>query len=123
MTDATPTPDRRTHFNGLSAAEAEALALLAEECGEVVQAIGKILRHGLWSEHPESGIPNYNTLQREIGDVLAAFRIAEVQRLVDWGAVIGHRDKKLLKLHGTTLLHHAKVIAEPPDSRNHWEGV
>jgi hypothetical protein len=33
-------------FNQLTDAEAERLALLAEECGEVVQVIGKILRHG-----------------------------------------------------------------------------
>ena len=34
------------HFNGLTPAEAKRLALLAEECGEVLQAIGKVLRHG-----------------------------------------------------------------------------
>ncbi|MCU1313399.1 MAG: hypothetical protein JWM54_1156 [Acidobacteriaceae bacterium] len=112
MTGTERTLPADEHFNRLPPAQAESLALLAEECAEVIQAIGKIQRHGLWSEHPESGIPNYNTLQREIGDVLAAFRIAEVQKLVDWGTVIGHRDKKLLKLHGTTLLHHAKVVAD-----------
>jgi NTP pyrophosphatase (non-canonical NTP hydrolase) len=100
------------HFNRLPPDQAEALALLAEECAEVIQAIGKIQRHGLWSEHPESGIPNYNTLQREIGDVLAALRIAEVQRLADWAAVIRHRDQKLQKLMATTLLHHAKVTTD-----------
>ena len=35
-----------TPFNGLTPAEAERLALLMEECGEVVQIIGKVLRHG-----------------------------------------------------------------------------
>jgi hypothetical protein len=40
------------HFNGLTPAEAERLALLAEECGEVIQAIGKVLRHGYESRHP-----------------------------------------------------------------------
>lgn len=104
--------DSHKHFNGLSPEHAESLALLAEECAEVIQAIGKIQRHGLWSEHPESGIPNYNTLQREIGDVLAAFRIAEVQKLVDWGTVIRHRDQKLLKLMSGTLLHHAQVTKD-----------
>jgi NTP pyrophosphatase (non-canonical NTP hydrolase) len=104
------TTTNEKHFNQLPPAQAEALALLAEECAEVIQAIGKILRHGLWSEHPESGISNYNTLQREIGDVLAALRIAEIQKLADWGVVIRKRDEKMLKLHATTLLHHAKVF-------------
>jgi len=40
------------HFNGLSPAEAERLALLAEECGEVVQAVCKVLRHGYESTNP-----------------------------------------------------------------------
>lgn len=98
------------HFNRLSPAEAEALALLSEECGELVQAIGKIQRHGLWSEHPESGIPNQHTLTREIGDVMAALRICEVQRLIEWSGVIGARDRKMMMVR--QYLHHAKVVAE-----------
>jgi hypothetical protein len=42
-----------THFNQLTPAEAERLAMLAEECGEVIQVIGKILRHGYDSYHPD----------------------------------------------------------------------
>ena len=34
------------NFNQLTPAETERLAILAEECGEVIQAVGKILRHG-----------------------------------------------------------------------------
>lgn len=65
------------HFNRLSPAEAERLALLAEECGEVVQAIGKILRHGYGSRDPTSrkadgGPTNRQALETEIGDLLAA---------------------------------------------------
>lgn len=40
------------HFNKLTPAEAERLAMLAEECGEVIQVVGKILRHGFESYHP-----------------------------------------------------------------------
>lgn len=60
-----------THFNQLTPAEAERLACLAEECGEVVQAIGKILRHGYDSRHPNGGPDNRCSLERECGDVLA----------------------------------------------------
>ena len=41
------------HFNKLSPAEAERLAILSEECGELIQAIGKVLRHGYDSKNPD----------------------------------------------------------------------
>lgn len=64
------------HFNGLSSAQAEALAILLEELGEAQQAIGKILRHGLHSRHPEGGPDNQSSLEHELGDVRAAAIIA-----------------------------------------------
>lgn len=57
------------HFNQLSGAEAERLALLVEEMGEAQQSIGKILRHGYESRHPDGGPTNRETLERELGDV------------------------------------------------------
>ena len=59
------------HFNGLTPAEAERLALLLEEMGEAQQAIGKILRHGYESRNPDeiAGPTNRMTLARELGDV------------------------------------------------------
>jgi len=65
-------------FNQLTPAQAERLALLAEECGEAVQAIGKILRHGYKSRHPDGGPTNRGALERECGDVSHA-----IQRLID----------------------------------------
>ena len=69
--DKTPT----TAFNGLTPAEAERLAMLAEECGEVVQMVGKILRHGYESCHPAGGETNREALARECGDVRALVRL------------------------------------------------
>lgn len=60
------------HFNQLTPAQAERLAILAEECGEVIQIIGKILRHGLDSFHPATGVVNRTLLLHEIIDVKAA---------------------------------------------------
>jgi NTP pyrophosphatase (non-canonical NTP hydrolase) len=57
------------HFNGLTPAEAERLAILLEELGEAQQAIGKILRHGYESTHPSGGPTNRESLERELGDV------------------------------------------------------
>lgn len=100
-------PSANPHFNQLTPAQAEALALVAEECSELVQIICKIQRHGLHSCHPETHEENYHALWREVGDVMAALRIAEVQRLVHWADVIRARDRKLHKV--TKYLHHAKV--------------
>ena len=64
-----------THFNKLTPAQAERLAMLSEELGEVQQAIGKILRHGYESIHPGGGPTNRFTLTREIGDVLVVVEL------------------------------------------------
>ena len=61
-------------FNKLSPAEAERLALLMEELGEAQQIIGKILRHGYESYHPNDPMQtsNRNLLEKELGDVSVA---------------------------------------------------
>ena len=66
------------HFNGLTSAQAERLAMLAEECGEVIQVIGKILRHGYDSWHPDQAstppeyrFTNRKALGQELTDLFA----------------------------------------------------
>ena len=75
------------HFNGLTPAEAERLAMLAEELGEATQAIGKILRHGYESYNPHVALQyriyNRDALARELGDV---------QAIIEW--MIRHGDIK-----------------------------
>ena len=70
------------HFNRLTPAELERLAILSEECGEVVLTIGKILRHGLENSNPD--VPNSPTnrqmLEKEVADVANA-----IQQLLDSG--------------------------------------
>lgn len=62
------------HFNRLTPAQDERLALLSEECGEVIQAIGKIQRHGYHSWNPEvvGTHTNKEDLERELGHVFCA---------------------------------------------------
>lgn len=57
----------------LTAAEVERLAMLAEECGEIAQAVCKVLRHGWESASPfdDKRRPNRVALERELGDLLA----------------------------------------------------
>jgi NTP pyrophosphatase (non-canonical NTP hydrolase) len=61
------------HFNGLTPAEAERLAVLMEEMAEASQIIGKILRHGYASRNPHDhsggARSNREMLEQELGDV------------------------------------------------------
>lgn len=72
------------HFNQLTPAQAERLAMLAEECGEVIQAVGKILRHGYDNYHPEQEkdppelrYTNRQMLHDEVTDLVAVVSILE----------------------------------------------
>jgi NTP pyrophosphatase (non-canonical NTP hydrolase) len=53
-------------------AELERLAILSEEMGEALQVIGKIIRHGYESTHPDGGPTNRDLLALELGDVMTA---------------------------------------------------
>lgn len=63
------------HFNGLTPAEQERLAILSEEAAEVIQIVGKILRHGYESYNPIlNGPTNRRLLEVELGDLDAAVK-------------------------------------------------
>ena len=49
------------------------LDVVIEECAEVIQAITKIKRFGIYDWHPDydNGNPNWQRLVTEIGDLLA----------------------------------------------------
>ena len=65
--------------------ETEKLAVLMEECAEVQQVIGKILRHGYDSYHPETKTTNRENLAREIVDVCTAIILiyTEVKDIIE----------------------------------------
>lgn len=58
-------------FNRLTPAEVERLSMLAEEAAEVIRAVGKILRHGYFNCHPDTGVTNHIMLAHEITDFQA----------------------------------------------------
>ena len=98
------------HFNELTPAEAERLAVLAEEAGEIVQAVGKILRHGYDSCHPVSGVSNRASLEWELGDfvvsmgMLANTHDVSVEAIEARAAV---KDKQIAKY-----LHHNRRMSD-----------
>jgi hypothetical protein len=60
------------HFNKLTPAQAERLAMLIEECSEVIHTAGKILRHGYDNFHPERPHrTNRQLLGEELTDLYA----------------------------------------------------
>lgn len=86
------------HFNDLNPAEAERLAILAEECAETIQVIGKILRHGYESHDPtrppNQRPSNREMLQREIGHINAAVaRMLVGEDLVVEAITLAHIEK------------------------------
>lgn len=52
----------------------ERMAILFEELGEALQALGKVQRHGFYSSNPfdQKAGDNQNQLERELGHVVAA---------------------------------------------------
>ena len=98
-------------FNQLTPTQAELLALLSEEGGEVVQIVGKILRHGLSSCHPDGGLPNYRLLESEIGDLIAATRLIASAGMIDMVRVEDAADEKLRRVF--KYLHHSIAQPEP----------
>lgn len=104
------------HFNGLSPAEAERLACLAEELGEAIQVIGKILRHGYddWSPFDETRTTNRQNLERELGDISAVCQRMDEEDDIDPLRVKRAHHAKMAKLPKWT--HHqpdSELAAEP----------
>jgi NTP pyrophosphatase (non-canonical NTP hydrolase) len=92
-------------FNGLCPDEAERLFLLLEELGEAQQAIGKVLRHGYLSCHPDRpGPDNRRALERELGDIQCAIDLLCERGDIDAGTIEDSRAFKHQKVK--RYLHH-----------------
>jgi hypothetical protein len=101
------------HFNGLSESEAERLAILIEECGEVVQAACKTLRHGYESANPKAAIgrqgeTNREALERELGDLSHAVNRMGDADDINQSAIASRAESK--PQHILPFLHHQGVL-------------
>lgn len=99
-----------SHFNKLTPAEAERLALLMEEMAEAQQVIGKILRHGYQSVHPNGGPNNRELLMKELSHVNVAMSLLENAGDVDGETMEDHFTHKWFDLG--QWLHHNKFLLE-----------
>lgn len=97
------------HFNQLEPDKLERLAILAEECGEVIQIVGKILRHGYDSQNPDAPLAftNQQLLQHEIGDVLYIIELLIERDDVSKESVEIAKEKKARKIR--KYLHHQEM--------------
>ena len=102
--------------NGLIESEVERLAILAEECGEVIQIVGKVLRHGYSSHNPlaPSPIHNRGLLAKEIGDLRWIISLMLSEGDVTEGAVI--QRERLKGESAKPFLHHQNSQDEVRDS-------
>lgn len=100
--------------NGLSSGETERLAILVEELGESVKAIGKILRHGYESHSPDNPKDtNRRDLEMELADVDAAKTMMYAAKDISQMKVKRYCRKKLAKPN-RYLHHQPDNIARPP---------
>lgn len=73
----------------------EVLALVSEECAEVIQRVAKIVRWGFHADF--EGTTQTHKLEVELGDVIAAIAVAAVRGLVDADRIQAHAFAKLQK--------------------------
>lgn len=94
------------HFNNLSEAQLERLAILVEECAEVQQIAMKIMRHGYLSYNPDDPDETENSqlLNKELGDLQLILDLMAKEEDIDEFTILGYRDAKKRKIH--KYLHH-----------------
>ncbi len=105
------------HFNGLSPEIAELMALLAEECGEVTQRVGKILRHGMRvNPYDLNGATNGSKLEDELTDVFAIASLLSLVGVISYQRLLDGIGPKFERLRRPDILHHSSLLRPIPCS-------
>lgn len=76
----------------------QVFCIAQEECAEVTQSISKIFRFGFDSKHPVSGKSNKESLEEEVGDLLAMIDIMVEKCIISDSAINHARKAKREKL-------------------------
>jgi NTP pyrophosphatase (non-canonical NTP hydrolase) len=70
------------------------LDICQEECAEVIQAISKVKRFGLYQVHPDTGVSNKEQLEEELGQLQHMITAVMYQLNLNFSNVIDNRSKK-----------------------------
>jgi len=96
-------------YRALSPASSERLYLLMEEMAESIQVIGKILRHGYKSYHPDNPHEdNRELLEKELGHVMCAQQMLHDSVEINLDRISRHAAEKQLMVG--QYLHHQPTI-------------
>lgn len=76
----------------------EVMDILQEEAAEVIQAVSKIRRFGIYNAKPGTNYTNREHLEEEVGDMLAMIDILMVNDIVSWGNLHKAKRAKIEKL-------------------------
>jgi NTP pyrophosphatase (non-canonical NTP hydrolase) len=76
----------------------EALVILQEECGEVIQIISKIHRYGLHGYNPITKEYNDELLHKEIGDLLCMIDLCIKHNILKEADLEFYKEQKREKL-------------------------
>lgn len=74
----------------------EIMDIAQEECAEVIQAISKIRRFGLKTEH--NGVTNQAHLEEEVGDLMCMVELMVENGTIDQVSVLEAAKRKRAKL-------------------------
>lgn len=99
------------HFTTLTPAEVERLVILMEECGEVIQAASKVLRHG-WDSTYDNGKTNREQLEIELGDVKWIKNFMSAHNDIDAVKVGKNFGEKAKRMANSPYLHHQDAWIE-----------
>lgn len=99
-------------YRSPSVDQTERLAILSEECAEVIVAVSKILRHGYGSCNPLAPTPpedknpetNRMLLERELGDVMHAIAMLHDTGDISKSEIYRYEKEKAIKIK--KWLHH-----------------
>ncbi len=86
----------------------EVIDITQEECAEVIQAISKIRRFGLHTQH--NGVTNQAHLEEEVGDLMCMVELMVEKQMIDQTAVLEAARRKRLKLQQWSKIFNEEVV-------------
>ena len=89
-------------YNQLTDQQEELLALVIEECSEVIKAATKILRHGCVTEWGGHDYDNRTELEREMADVYVMIKALIKTDFVSHQRIVSHVAHKRATVHRWT---------------------